>query len=155
MKMIEILSALEGKEAPATLDTTNAVPEGGAILGKVPEDLRIIIFEAVRLKVLSDNIKTGLEWVSVDEIMKIRDEAQAPDADREAIKQRENTKEKEAEKEISRLVTLSEALAKVFWYELENSLSETMPPSGLTISKDWELYMPEDDDEESSQAEIA
>jgi len=153
LNILNVLSSLEGKATPPTFDVAKELPAGAVVVGKVPENLRILIFEAVRVSKLVKEMKHDAEYVSIDEIMNIHEELTEPDADREEISQREDAKEQKIESEIGQLTTLSEALSAIFWHEVKVAFADGVQHSDLTISKDWDIIVLEEEEEEDSETE--
>lgn len=154
MNILNVLSSLEGKATPPTFDVGKELPAGTVVVGKVPENLRILIFEAVRVNMLVGEMKHDSEWVSIDEILKISEELREPDADREEISQREDAKEQKIESEIGQLTTLAEALSAIFWHEVKVAFADSVQHSDLTISKDWDIIVLEEEEEEEEDSAI-
>jgi len=106
------------------------------------ENLRILVCEGVQLNIKAREVNDAAIKETFGDMLKILDGIQGEEGyeDAEATARRQATR-----READTLSSLSEALGKIFWYELKMSLPEDVPNGTIGISKNWEVYFQKDD----------
>lgn len=140
MKIVTILSDLEGKETPATFDVADAMPEGSVVIGKVPEVLRPIMIEAIRLTKEASEIKRSSAVTALENfVTEMRNSTMGTEITLPAPNQ-------ETIKEAKALTDLAVILSQIFWYETKEALAVSPQPGDLAISRDWDVFITQDQD---------